>query len=72
MKVYTFIQNVYENYFVAVFEHAVHTSTINLQMHLHNFHLKHFKTFKATPKYFDFSDHHQGVSSFLAKVIIYS
>ena len=25
------------------------TSTINQQMHLYNFHLKHFKTFKTTP-----------------------
>ena len=29
------------------------TSTINQQMHLHNFHLKHFKTLKSTPTCFD-------------------
>jgi len=29
------------------------TSTINQQMHLHNFHLKHFKTLKTTPTCFD-------------------
>ena len=29
------------------------TSTINQQMHLFNFHLKHFKTLKTTPTYFD-------------------
>jgi len=29
------------------------TSTINQQMHLYNFHLKHFKTLKTTPTYFD-------------------
>jgi len=29
------------------------TSTINQQMHLYNFHLKHIKTLKTTPTYFD-------------------
>ena len=29
------------------------TSNINQQMHLYNFHLKHFKTLKTTPTYFD-------------------
>ena len=29
------------------------TSTINQQMHLYNFHLKHFKTLETTPTYFD-------------------
>ena len=29
------------------------TSTINQQMHLYNFHLKHFKTLKTTPTCFD-------------------
>jgi len=29
------------------------TSTINQQMHLYNFQLKHFKTLKTTPTFFD-------------------
>ena len=29
------------------------TSTIKQELHLHNFHLKHFKTLKTTPIYFD-------------------
>jgi len=29
------------------------TSDINQQMHIYNFHLKHFKTRKTTPTYFD-------------------
>jgi len=45
------------------------TSNINQQMHLYNFHLKHFKPLRHVSI---FSDHHQGVSSFLAKVITYS
>ena len=45
------------------------TSTINQKMHLYNFHLKHFKTLRHVSI---FSDHHQDVSSFLAKVITYS
>ena len=36
-------------------------STINQQMHLHNFHLKHLKPLRHVSI---FSDHHQGVSSF--------
>jgi len=38
------------------------------QMHLYNFHLKHFKPFRHVSI---FSDCHQEVSSFLAKVITY-
>jgi len=38
-------------------------------MHLYNFHLKHLKPLRH---FSIFSDHHQGVSSFLAKVITYS
>jgi len=45
------------------------TSNINQQMHLCNFHLKHLKPLRHVPI---FSDHHQGVSSFLARVITYS
>ena len=45
------------------------TSTINQQMHLYNFHLKHLELLRHVSI---FSDHHQGVSSFLAKVITYS
>jgi len=45
------------------------TSTINQQIHLYNFHLKHLKPLQH---FSIFSDHHQGVSSFLAKVITYS
>ena len=45
------------------------TSTINQQMHLYNFNLKHLKPLRHISI---FSDHHQGVSSFLAKVITYS
>ena len=45
------------------------TSTINQQMHVYNFHLKHLKPLRPVSI---FSDHHQGVSSFLAKVITYS
>jgi len=45
------------------------TSTINQQMHLYNFHLKHLKPLRHISI---FSDHHQGFSSFLAKVITYS
>ena len=45
------------------------TSTINQQMHLYNFHLKHLKPLRHVSI---FSDHHQGVSSFLAKFIAYS
>ena len=48
------------------------TSTIKQQMHLYNFHLKHFKHLKPLRHVSIFSDHHQGVSSFLAKVITYS
>ena len=44
------------------------TSTINQQMHLYNFHLKHFKPLRHVSI---FSDHHQGVLSFLAEVITY-
>jgi len=33
--------------------HCKITSTINQQMHLYNFHLKHFKTLKTTPTCFD-------------------
>jgi len=50
----------------------IFTSTINQQMYLYNFPLKHFKTHKTTRHVSIFSDHHQGVSSFLAKVITYS
>jgi len=32
---------------------VVVTSTINQQMHLYNFHLKHFKTLKTTPTCFN-------------------
>ena len=42
------------------------TSTINQQMHLYKFHLKPLRNVSI------FSDHHQAVSSFLAKVITYS
>ena len=35
-------------------------------MHLYNFHLKHLKPLRHVSI---FSDHHQGVSSFLAKAI---
>jgi len=45
------------------------SSTINQQMHLYNFHLKHLKPLRRVSI---FSDHHQGISSFLAKVITYS
>ena len=45
------------------------TSNINQQMHLYNFHLKHIKLLRHVSI---FSDHHQGVSSFLSKVITYS
>jgi len=45
------------------------TSNINQQMHLYNFHLKHIKLLQHVSI---FSDHHQGVSSSLAKVITYS
>ena len=45
------------------------TSNINQQMQLYNFHLKHLKQLRHVSI---FSDHHQGVSSFLAKVITYS
>jgi len=45
------------------------TSTINQQMHLYNFHLKHLKPIQHVSI---FSDHHQGISSFPAKVITYS
>ena len=44
------------------------TSTINQQMHLYNFHLKHLKPLRHVSI---FSDHHERVSSFLAKVITY-
>ena len=46
-----------------------HLKIINQQMHLYNFHLKHFKQLKPLWHVSIFSDHHQGVSSFLAKVI---
>jgi len=49
--------------------HLVHTSNINQQMHLYNFHLKHIKLLRHVSI---LSDHHQGVSLFLAKVITYS
>ena len=39
------------------------------KMRLYNFHLKHLNTLRHVSM---FSDHHQGVSSFLAKVITYS
>ena len=45
------------------------TSTINQQMDLYKYHLKHLKPLRHVSI---FSDHHQGVSSFLAKVITYS
>jgi len=45
------------------------TSTINQQIHLYDFHLKHLKPLRLVSI---LSDHHQGVSSFLAKVITYS
>jgi len=38
-------------------------------MHLYNFHLKHLKTLRHISI---FSDQHQGISSFFAKVITYS
>jgi len=46
-----------------------YASTINQQMHPYNFHLKHFKTLKTPQHVSIFSDHHQGVSSFLAKLL---
>jgi len=48
-------------------KHCKNTSTINQQMHIYNFHLKHFKTLKTTPTCFDLFR-----SSPLAKVITYS
>jgi len=48
------------------------TSTINQQMHLYNFHLKHFKVLKPLRHISIFLDHHQGVSLSLAKFITYS
>jgi len=48
------------------------TSNINQEMHLYNFHLKHFKTQNYSRHVSIFSDHHQGISSFLAKIITYS
>jgi len=45
---------------------SIITSTINQQTHLYNFHLKPLRNIS------NFSDHHRGVSSFLAKVITYS
>jgi len=44
------------------------TATINQQMRLYNFHLKHLKPLRHVSNFWD----HQGVSSFLAKVITYS
>ena len=43
-------------------------SNINQQTRLYNFHLKHLKQLRHVSI---FSDRHQGVSSFLAKVITY-
>jgi len=40
-------------YIQATFRELLISSTINQQMHLYNFHLKHFKTLKTTPKCFD-------------------
>jgi len=48
---------------------TISTSTINQQLHLYNFHLKHLKPLRHVSI---FSDHYQGLSSFLAKVITYS
>ena len=48
------------------------TSTINQQMHLYNVHLNTLKHLKPLRHVSIFSDHHQGISSFLAKVITYS
>jgi len=41
------------NYCKTSIKHLEFTSNINQQMHLYNFHLKHFKIHKTTPKCFD-------------------
>jgi len=56
-------------FFLLVLNYLESTSTINQQMHLYNFRLKHLKPLRHVSI---FTDHHQGVSSFLAKVITYS